>query len=167
MSEQTYQVRKGVFLVFSPDASMGNLKCQNGTHSEIHLRKGTQQILISPSCQGFFAKHRGYGRLLGEDGQQHGAFQMGLGPAGIPPCQRDQGDVQNFSAMSVHLPDLTELHYANKLWASEGVAELGFNRLHLGLSHLSSNLFNRLTSVGMGFFLAVVDVTGILLFLYC
>jgi hypothetical protein len=75
--------------------------------------------------------------------------------------------LQNLSATSIHLPDLTELHYATNLREREGAAELGFNRLDLGLSHLGSNLFHALTSVGSGFFVALLVVTGILLFLYC
>jgi len=30
---------------------------QNGTHSKLHLRKGMQQVNISPGCQGFFSGH--------------------------------------------------------------------------------------------------------------
>lgn len=42
MCEQVYLFWKGIFLVFSPEAYTGNLKCRNGTrsdltHLEIHL----------------------------------------------------------------------------------------------------------------------------------
>ncbi len=62
MRQQVYQVRKDIFLVFSLEASTGNLKCRNRTksdltHSKLHLPKGTQQIQISPGCQGYL-EHR-------------------------------------------------------------------------------------------------------------
>jgi hypothetical protein len=57
LKEQVYHVWKGLFLVYSPDASTVTTKCQNGSHSELHLQKGTQQIWIAPGCQSFFHDH--------------------------------------------------------------------------------------------------------------
>ncbi len=68
---------------------------------------------------------------------------------------------------SIFLPDLTELHYATNLRETEGAAELRFNRLNLSISHLGSNLFHALTSVGSGFFIALLVLAGIFVFLYC
>ncbi len=48
LKEQVYQVRKGQFLVYSPDTSTAMMRCRNGSHSEIHLQKGTQQVRIPP-----------------------------------------------------------------------------------------------------------------------
>ncbi len=57
LKEQVYQVRKGQYLVYSHEASAASMRCQNGSHSEIHLQRGTQQIKIPPGCQGFFLDH--------------------------------------------------------------------------------------------------------------
>jgi len=57
LKEQVYQVRKGQYLVYSPEASTASMRCRNSSHSEIHLQRGTQQIKIPPACQGFFLDH--------------------------------------------------------------------------------------------------------------
>jgi hypothetical protein len=57
LKEQVYQVRKGQYLVYSPEASTAAMRCRNGSHWEIHLQKGTQQIKIPAGCQGFFLDH--------------------------------------------------------------------------------------------------------------
>jgi hypothetical protein len=89
MSEQVYQVQKGVFLVFSLDAATGNLKCQNGKHSETHLKKGTQQIQISPGCQGFFLEH-----LATSNHSVRMNVDWDWDPH-FPSCRRDQRNVQD------------------------------------------------------------------------
>ncbi len=38
LKEQVYQVRKGQYLVYSPEASTANMRCRNGSHHEIHLQ---------------------------------------------------------------------------------------------------------------------------------
>jgi hypothetical protein len=57
VEEQVYQLRKGLFVVYVPEPTTASVKCRNRSHSELHLRKGTQQVNISPGCQGFFSEH--------------------------------------------------------------------------------------------------------------
>jgi len=55
--EQIYQLRKGCFIMYLPTATSAYVKCWNGTHTELQLPQGTQQVTISLSCQGTFARH--------------------------------------------------------------------------------------------------------------
>ncbi len=57
VEEQVYQLRKGHFITYLPTFTTVNIQCQNGTATEMHLKKGTQQIHISPGCQGIFPNH--------------------------------------------------------------------------------------------------------------
>jgi hypothetical protein len=57
VEKQLYQLRKGHFVMYLPTATTAYLKCQNVTHTELHLPQGTQQVTISLGCQGSFAGH--------------------------------------------------------------------------------------------------------------
>jgi hypothetical protein len=57
VEEQVYQLRKGHFITHLPTFTTVNIQCRNGTATEMHLKKGTQQIHISPGCQGIFPNH--------------------------------------------------------------------------------------------------------------
>lgn len=56
--ELAYQIRKGEFVVYVPQASTINIVCRNGTHAEQHLKKGSQTIIISKGCMGELKHHR-------------------------------------------------------------------------------------------------------------
>ncbi len=57
IEERVYQLRKGHFIVYLPDYTTVNIKCRDRTASEVHLKKGTQQLHIPPGCQGIFPNH--------------------------------------------------------------------------------------------------------------
>jgi hypothetical protein len=47
---------RAILVAYLPIAKTVCIKCQNRLHSELHLRKGTQQVYVSPGCQGFLSK---------------------------------------------------------------------------------------------------------------
>jgi hypothetical protein len=57
VEEYIYQLKKGRFIVYLPKATPADIKCQNGSHSELHLNPETRQVVISPGCQGSFGCH--------------------------------------------------------------------------------------------------------------
>ncbi len=57
VKERVYQLRKGHFIAYLPSYTTVNIRCQNGEASEMHLKKGTQQLHILPGCQGTFPNH--------------------------------------------------------------------------------------------------------------
>ncbi len=57
VEERVYQLRKGHFIAYLPGYTTVNIRCRDGTASEMHLKKGTQQLHIPPGCQGTFPNH--------------------------------------------------------------------------------------------------------------
>ena len=57
VQEHIYQLKKGRFIVYLPQATPVHLKCRDKSHSELHMNPGTQQLVIPPGCQGTFGSH--------------------------------------------------------------------------------------------------------------
>jgi hypothetical protein len=114
LKEQVYQVRKGQYLVYSPDTSTAMMRCQNGSHSEIHLQRGTQQITIPPGCQGFFLGHLATSDCSVRLASKVLHFNWEWDPLTLLPVGEieEMGrTLKNLSALHLHHPDLVELQY--------------------------------------------------------
>ena len=48
--ESILQIHSNWFLVYSTSMFMAYIECQNGSSSEVHIRKAVQRIFIGPSC---------------------------------------------------------------------------------------------------------------------
>jgi len=57
VEEHIYQLKKGCFIVYLPQATPVHLKCRDKSHSQLHMSPGTQQLVIPPGCQGSFGHH--------------------------------------------------------------------------------------------------------------
>jgi hypothetical protein len=57
VEDHIYQLKKGCFIIYLPEATPVHLKCCNKTHSELHMNLGTQQLVIPPGCKGSFGCH--------------------------------------------------------------------------------------------------------------
>jgi len=57
VEEHIYQLKKGRFILYLPQATPVHLKCRDKTHSKLHMNPGTQQLVIPPGCQGTFGRH--------------------------------------------------------------------------------------------------------------
>ena len=157
VEEHIYQLKKGRFIVYLPQATPVHLKCRDKTHSELHMNPGTQQLVIPPGCQGTFGRH-----LVTSD------YSVRLDSEVIhyewewdPITFLEPGEFAEMSTVVHHLkelklrhPALSDLQYFAQLnttrqWHGQSIGFLG-----LGLS-----------SIG-GILVAVAVVTTLII-LYC
>jgi hypothetical protein len=166
LKEQVYQVRKGQYLVYSPEASTANMRCRNGSHHELHLQKGTQQIKIPPGCQGFFLDHLAtsdYSVRLASEVVHYGWDwdPLTLLPAGDIA---DMGRMlRNLLDLHLHHPDLRELQYITR--QNMSTADIG--RLDLGLQGLTSSVSSYFASFGTGMGATIILIIVGLSYLNC
>jgi len=107
VEEQVYQLRKGLFMVYSQEPNTASVKCRNVTHSEVHLCKGTQQVRISPGCQGFFSEH-----MATSDYSDILHFEWDWDPIMFLPAgeiEEMAETLKHLKELKIHHPDLSEL----------------------------------------------------------
>ncbi len=174
MSEQVYQVKKGLFLVYSPEPRNADLVCLNTshpeTHSEIHLAKGTQQIGIPPGCQAHFAEHLTTSDFYIRLDSKIVHFDWDWDPLSIFPAGEieEMAEIlKNLSALNLQQPDLADLRYATKIKEAEHNSEFGLNKLDVGFNDLASWIFGGLTMLGAGFSTIVLITGAIFIYCYC
>ncbi len=170
MSEQVYQVKKGLFLVYAPEPRNADMVCCNGSHSELHLSKGTQQIWIPPGCQAFFYEHLATSDFSIQLGSKIIHFQWDWDPISLLPAKEIEEIAQtlkNLSSLNLQQPDLADLRYVTKIKEAEHNSEFGFSKLNLGLSYLGSRLFEGLTTLGARFSTIVLIAGAIFLYCHC
>jgi hypothetical protein len=116
MSEQVYQVKKGLFLVYVPEPCNADLVCCNTshpkTHSEIHLAKGTQQIRIPPGCQAHFSEHLATSNFSIRLDSEIVHFECDWDPLSIFPAgeiEEMAETLKNLSTLNFQQPDLANL----------------------------------------------------------
>jgi hypothetical protein len=166
LKEQVYQVRKGQYLVYSPEASTANMRCRNGSHHEIHLQRGMQQIKIPPGCQGFFLDNLAtsdYSVRLASEVLHYG---WDWDPLTLLPA----GDIANMGRMlcnlsdlHLHHPDLLELQYITR--QNMSMADIG--HLDLGLQGLTSSVSSYFASFGTGMGATIILIIVGLSYLNC
>jgi hypothetical protein len=161
LKEQVYQVRKGQLLVYSPDTSTATMKCRNGFHSEIHLQRGTQQVMIPPGCQGFFQDHLATSDYSVRLASEVLHFNWEWDPVTFLPAgeiAEMSRTLRNLSAMHLHHPDLIELQYLTRLQGAENASAMGLGLLDFGLQGLTSSVSSYFTSFGTGMGLTVMII---------
>jgi len=118
VEEQVYQLRKGHFITYLPTFTTVNIQCWNGTATEMHLKKGTQQIHISPGCQGIFPNHlvtSDYSVRL-DTNIMHFQWDWDLItflPAGT--YEEMVEELKHIGELKLHQPDLSDLQYLSQL----------------------------------------------------
>jgi hypothetical protein len=174
MSEQVYQVKKGLFLVYAPEPRNADLVCRNTlhpeTHTELHLAKGTQQIRIPPGCQAHFAEHLATSDYSIRLDSEIVHFDWDWDPLTLFPAgeiEEKAETLKNLSSLNLQQPDLAHLQYITKIKEAEHNSEFGFNKLDVGLSDLASRIFRGLTTLGAGFSTIVLVAGAIFLYCYC
>jgi hypothetical protein len=159
VEEQVYQLRKGLFIVYSPEPNTASVKCRNGTHAEIHLRKGTQQVRISPGCQGFFSEHMvtsDYSVKLDSDILH---FEWDWDPITFLPAgevEEMAETLKHLKELKLHHPDLSELQYFTRLRETQNSSGSGLLQMTNGL-----------TTVGVGLTFVFVIVVVFIVYYYC
>ncbi len=170
LKEQVYQVRKGQFLVYSTDTSTAMMRCRNGSHSEIHLQKGTQQVWIPPGCQGFFLDHLATSDYSVRLASEVLHFNWEWDPLTFLPAGeiKEMGrTLKNLSALHLHHPDLVELQYLTRLHGAKNASAFGLGRLDLGLQELTGSVSAYFTSFGTGMEITIMLILITLIYLNC
>lgn len=111
--EQAYQIRKGEFVVYLPQASTINILCRNGTHAELHLRKGSQTVHISKGCQGELHQHRLISDYSETFGTEIKIFEWNWDSTNFLEGSGEflQKAIQQLEDIQILHPDLSELRY--------------------------------------------------------
>jgi hypothetical protein len=166
LKEQVYQVRKGQYLVYSPEASTASMRCRNGSHSEIHLQGGTQQVKIPPGCQGFFLDHLATSDYSVRLASEVLHFGWEWDPLTLLPAGdiADMGRMlRNLSDLHLHHPDLLELQYIT----CQNLSLEDMGRLDLGLQGLTSSVSSYFASFGTGMGATIILIIVGLSYLNC
>ncbi len=63
VTEKVFQLRKNWFAAYLPGPATIPIKCRNGTVTEKHLGRGSQQFHLSPGCEAYFSTHQVFSDL--------------------------------------------------------------------------------------------------------
>jgi hypothetical protein len=118
VEERVYQLRKGHFIVYLPDYTTVNIQCRDGVASEVHLKKGTQQLHIPPGCQGVFPNHlvTSDWSVRLNDSILH--LEWDWDPISFMPAgemEQMSETLKHIGELRLHQPDLSELQYLTRL----------------------------------------------------
>jgi len=130
VEERVYQLRKGHFIAYLPEYTTVNVKCRDGKASEMHLKKGTQQLQIPPGCQGVFPNHlvTSDWSVRLNDSILH--YEWDWDPVNFLPAgemQQMSEALKHIGELRLHHPDLTDLQYLTQLGSAHSTSALGFN----------------------------------------
>ena len=130
VEERVYQLRKGHFIVYLPDYTTANIKCRDGVASEVHLKKGTQQLHIPPGCQGIFPNHlvTSDWSVRLNDSILH--FEWDWDPISFMPAgemEQMSEALKHIGELRLHQPDLSELQYLTQLNSGTSMSSWAFN----------------------------------------
>jgi hypothetical protein len=159
VEERVYQLRKGHFIVYLPGYTTVNIKCRDGTASEMHLKKGTQQMHIPPGCQGVFPNHlvTSDWSVRLNDSILH--FEWDWDPISFMPAgemEQMNEALKNLGDLRLHQPDLSELQYLTQLNNAHSYSVSG--------ASMSSWAFN---IAGAAFIVSFVVIVGCCCFCAC
>jgi len=159
VEERVYQLRKGHFIVYLPGYTTVNIKCRDGVASEMHLKKGTQQMHIPPGCQGIFPNHlvTSDWSVRLNDSILH--YEWDWDPISFMPAgemEQMSEALKHIGDLRLHQPDLSELQYLTQL-----------NNVHsssISGASMSSWAFN---IAGAAFIVSFVIIVGCCCFCAC
>ena len=152
--ELAYQIKKGEFIIYVNQPATINIMCRNNTHSEKHLKKGSQTITISKGCHGELQYHKlvsDYSDSLNSDittytwDWEPTNFMQNFGED-IPKA------IAKLADMQIHAPDLAQIQYIASVPDTFGS---------------SSSLGYLLTAICAGGLIIAVCVCGGLIYTRC
>jgi hypothetical protein len=128
VKEQVYQLCKGHFIAYLPGYTTVNIRCRDGSASEMHLKKGTQQLHIPPGCQGTFPNHlvTSDWSVRLNDSIIH--YKWDWDPITFMPAgEREQmGEaLKHIVELWLHQPDLADLQYLMQLGNAQSASISG------------------------------------------
>jgi hypothetical protein len=128
VEERVYQRRKGHFIAYLPSYTTVNIKCRNGEASEMHLKKGTQQLQIPPGCQGTFPNHlvTSDWSVRLNDSIIH--YEWNWDPLTFMPAgemEQMSEALKHIGELRLHQPDLADLQYLMQLNSAQSASVSG------------------------------------------
>jgi len=128
VEERVYQLRKGHFIAYLPEYTTVNVKCRDGKASEMHLKKGTQQLQIPPGCQGVFPNHlvTSDWSVRLNDSILH--YEWNWDPLNFLPAgemEQMAEALKHIGELRLHHPDLTDLQYLTQLTSAHSASTMG------------------------------------------
>ncbi len=159
VKERVYQLRKGHFIAYLPGYTTVNIRCQDGSASEMHLKKGTQQLHIPPGCQGTFPNHlvTSDWSVRLNDSIIH--YEWDWDPITFMPAgeMEQMGEaLKHIGELWLHQPDLADLQYLTQLGNAQ--------RASISGASMSSWAFN---ITGAAFIVSFVVIIGCLCICAC
>jgi hypothetical protein len=159
VEERVYQLRKGHFIAYLPGYTTVNVQCRDGTASEMHLKKGTQQLHIPPGCQGTFPNHLVTSDWSVQLNDSIIHYEWDWDPINFLPAgemaQMEEA-LKHIGELRLHQPDPTDLQYLTQLGSAHDASVLG--------ASMSSWAFN---IAGAAFIVSFVLITVCLCICMC
>jgi hypothetical protein len=128
VKERVYQLSKGHFIVYLPGHTTVNIQSWDGKASEMHLKKGTQQLHIPPRCQGTYLNH-----LVTSDwsvclNNSIIHYEWDWDPLTFMPAgeMEQMGEaLKHIGELQLHQPDLADLQYLTQLGSAQSASISG------------------------------------------
>ncbi len=152
VEERVYQLRKGHFITYLPGHTTVNIRCRDGSASEMHLKKGTQQLHIPPGCQGIFPNHLVTSDWSVRLNNSIIHYEWDWDPVSFMPAEEmeQMGEaLKHIGELRLHQPDLANLQYLTQLGSAHSASFSG--------ASLSSWAFN---IAGAAFIVSFVIIVG-------
>ena len=113
VTEKVFQLRKNWFAAFLPGPATIPIKCRNGTVTEKHLGRGSQQFHLSPGCEAYFNVHQVFSDLSIKMPAEILHFEWSWDPLTMVNMLPDQvvPELQRLRKFGLHRPALTDLQY--------------------------------------------------------
>ena len=113
VTEKVFQLRKNWFAAFLPGPATIPIKCRNGTVTEKHLGRGSQQFHLSPGCEAYFNVHQVFSDLSIKMPAEILHFEWTWDPLTMVNMLPDKvvPELERLWTFGLHRPALTDLQY--------------------------------------------------------
>ena len=113
VTEKVFQLRKNWFAAFLPGPATIPIKCRNGTVTEKHLGRGSQQFHLSPGCEAYFNVHQVFSDLSIKMPAEILHFEWSWDPLTMVNMLPEKvvPELERLRQFGLHRPALTDLQY--------------------------------------------------------
>jgi len=125
VTEKVFQLRKNWFAAYLPSPATIPIKCRNGTVTEKHLGRGSQQFHLSPGCEAYFSYHQVFSDLSIKMPAEILHFEWSWDPLNMLNMLPTEvsPELERLQKFGIHRPQLTDLQYlsaqnSNSSWST-------------------------------------------------
>ena len=113
ITEKVFQLRKNWFAAYLPGPATIPIKCRNGTVTEKHLSRGSQQFHLSPGCEAYFNTHQVFSDLSIKMPAEIVHFEWSWEPLSMLNMLPTEviPELERLRQFGLHRPALTDLQY--------------------------------------------------------